>query len=127
MPLVPAAPDQPPRPEPAPRAPAVEALLARADAAISAGNMAQAAAELERGVRIAPRDGALWLRLARVRMQQRQWQQAESTGLKCVSLPESDSRTQKSAWELIGAARAARGDRTGADAARQRAAAIRIP
>lgn len=123
-PLPAAAPEQPDVAPVAARPPAVSALLQRADVAEKAGKNAEAAAELERALRIAPRDGELWLRLGRVRLRQRQWQQAESTGLKCVSLAESDAPTRQAAWELIGSARAARGDAAGAAAARRRAAAV---
>ena len=123
LPEPPAAPNRPEGPSTA-RPPAVVALLGRVDSAAATGNPAQAAAELERALRISPRDGDLWLRLARVRMQQKQWQQAEAVALKCISLPESDAATKKAAWGLIGSAREARGDSTGAAAARRRAAAI---
>jgi len=123
LPAPPVAPDMPAGTTPV-RPPAVVALLDRVDSASAQGNPGQAAAELERALRISPRDGGLWLRLARVRMQQKQWQQAEAVALKCVSLPESDASTKKAAWGLIGSAREARGDAAGAAAARQRAATI---
>ncbi len=126
LPVPPVAPDRPGSATPA-RPPAVVALLDRVDTAAATGNPAQAAAELERALRISPRDGELWLRLARVRLQQKQWQQAEAVALKCISLPESGPITRKSAWSLISAARAARGDAAGSAAARQRAAAIAAP
>mgnify|MGYP001603965831 CR=1 FL=1 len=126
LPPPPAAPDRPAgtaqiRPS------AVVALLDRVDSVSPSGNHAQAAAELERALRISPRDGDLWLRLAHVRLRQQQWQQAESVALKCLSLPESDAPTKKAAWSLIGSAREARGDQAGSAAARQRAAAINVP
>lgn len=111
---------------PAARPPAVLALLEREAAASRAGNPAQAAAELERALRITPRDRELWLRLARVRLQQRQWQQAESTALKCLSMG-GDAALTRSAWDVVAAARAARGDGAGADAARRRAASMPVP
>ena len=123
LPTPPAAPDRQVGTSPV-RPPAVVALLDRVDSASARGNPGQAAAELERALRISPRDGGLWLRLARVRMQQNQWQQAEAVALKCVSLPESDAPTKQAAWNLIGSARAARGDAAGAAAARQRAASF---
>lgn len=126
LPAPPAAPGRPGGAAPA-RPPAVVALLDRVDSAAATGDSGQAAAELERALRISPRDGDLWLRLARVRLQQRQWQQAETMALKCVSLPESDAATRQAAWSLIGSARAARGDHSGAAAARQREAAIPAP
>ena len=126
QPAPPAAPDRPLR-TPSARPPAVVALLDRVNSAAANGNPAQAAAELERALRISPRDDGLWLQLARVRMQQKQWQQAEAVALKCLSLPESDAFTKKAAWSLIGSARQARGDSAGAAAARQRAATIISP
>lgn len=104
-----------------PRPPAVLALLQRQESAARAGNPAQAAAELERALRISPNDGELWLRLARVRLTQKQWSQAESMGMKCLSLSGSDPATARSAWEVVATARAARGDAAGAATARRRA------
>ena len=126
LPASPTAPDRTGGATPA-RPPAVVALLDRVDSAAATDNPAQAAAELERALRISPRDGDLWLRLGHVRLRQRQWQQAEAMAQKCVSLPESDAATRKAAWGVIGSAREARGDQAGAAAARQRAAAINVP
>ena len=126
LPAPPVATDGQGRAAPA-RPPAVVALLDRVDAAGATGNPAQAAAELERALRISPRDGELWLRLARVRLQQKQWQQAEVVAMRCISLPESDALTKQAAWRLIGSAREARGDSAGSAVARQRAAAINVP
>ena len=60
----------------APRNSAAVALQAQADAASRAGDFEQAAATLERAVRIVPADAELWLALARLRLQQGQNQQA---------------------------------------------------
>lgn len=118
-----------PTPMPAPgatpvRPAAVVALVQRQEAASRGGDSAQAAAELERALRISPNDRELWLRLARVRLQQGQWPQAESMAMKCLSLSGGDPETARSAWDVVASARAARGDAVGAAKARQQAAIL---
>jgi hypothetical protein len=121
---IPAPPHRPPTAvSPEPHA-AVLALLQREAAATRAGDLARAGAELERALRIAPRDAELWLRLARVRLLQRQWQQAESMAMRCLSLSGPDAGLDRPAWEVIATARESSGDRLGAAAARQRAGTV---
>jgi predicted Zn-dependent protease len=60
----------------------VKALLRQADAQRAAGDLVSAAATLERGVRIEPRNPYLWNRLARIRLEQGQFSQAESLAAK---------------------------------------------
>jgi len=56
--------------------PAVKQLLASASASEQAGQLEQAALMLERGLRIEPRDPELLQRMAELRLQQQDWQQA---------------------------------------------------
>jgi predicted Zn-dependent protease len=88
---------------------------ARADAA--AGRLANAAASIERALRIEPRNPRLWQELARVRMQQKEYVQAESMAARSSSWAASDNTLRADNWRLIAQAREARGDSAGARAA----------
>lgn len=83
----------------------------------------EAAATLERALRIEPRNAALWQALARVRLQQGQPEQAASLAVKSNALAETD-RIRAGNWRLIGEAALARGDTAGADQAFNKAAAL---
>src|SRR5258706_10145520 len=115
-----------PVPEPAPPFPApaartenlaIAGLLdgARADAA--AGRLANAAASLERALRIEPRNPRLWQELARLRLKQGDYAQAESTAARSNSWAGTDNALRAENWRLIAHAREARGDAEGARAA----------
>src|SRR5213592_803413 len=106
-----------PVPEPAPSLPApaartenlaIAGLLdgARADAA--AGRLESAAASLERALRIEPRNPRLWQELARVRLQQGDYAQAESTAARSNSWAGNDSALRAENQRIIEQARAAR-------------------
>jgi predicted Zn-dependent protease len=92
---------------------------ARADAA--AGKLSTAAASLERALRIEPRNPRLWQELARVRLQQRQFVQAESVAARSNSFAGSDNALRAENWRLIAQSREARGDEEGARVARESA------
>jgi len=98
---------------------AVASLMdgARADAA--AGRLANAAASLERALRIEPRNPRLWqeLELARVRLKQGDYAQAENVAARSNSWAGDDSGLRAENWRLIAQARDARGDAAGARAA----------
>jgi len=108
-----------PLPEPAARTEnlAIAGLVdgARADAA--AGRLANAAASLERALRIEPRNPRLWQELARVRLKQGDYAQVESTAARSNSWAGSDNALRVENWRLIAHARDARGDAEGAKAA----------
>jgi tetratricopeptide (TPR) repeat protein len=87
-------------------------LGARTDAA--AGRLANAAASLERALRIEPRNPRLWQELARVRLKQGDYAQAESTAARSNSWAGSDNVLRAENWRLIAHAREARGDAEGA-------------
>jgi Tfp pilus assembly protein PilF len=116
---------QPPAPvsESAPATPApfenaaVASLMdgARADAA--AGRLTNAAASIERALRIEPRNPRLWQELARVRLRQGDYAQAESVAARSNSWAGGDNHLRAENWRLIAQAREARGDPAGARAA----------
>jgi len=112
-------PEPAPLPEPAARTEnlAIAGLMdgARSDAA--AGRLTNAAASLERALRIEPRNPRLWQELARVRLKQGDYAQAESTAARSNSWAGSDNALRADNWRLIAHAREARGDAEGAKAA----------
>jgi predicted negative regulator of RcsB-dependent stress response len=115
-----------PREQPAPVAPpanaAVAGLMQTARADADAGRLASAAASLERALRIAPRDARLWHELARVRLAQGEYAQAESLAARSDYWAGADDALRAGNWRLIADARRARGDDSGAQAALENAA-----
>lgn len=108
-----------------PSAPAVLALLDRADQQYAARDLDAAAVSLERALRIEPRNPRLWHRLAAVRLDQGQLDQAMQLAAKSNSLAGYDRSLQLRNWRLIASARYAKGDIDGARAAEARAEALR--
>jgi predicted Zn-dependent protease len=109
-----------PAPAPEPTAPprsenvAVASLMQSARADAAAGRLPNAAASLERALRIEPRNPRLWQELARVRLQQGDFVQAESVATRSNSWAGSDNALRAENWRLIAQAREARGDSAGA-------------
>lgn len=109
---VPAPPQPPPHeeersvsmPEPARQAPGQDGGVAAnfsREAAMQArqGKLDLASATLERGLRVAPKDAALWSQLAEVKLQQQQYQQARSLAAKSNSLARGSSGVvQRNHW-----------------------------
>lgn len=129
-PVPPAEPAPPPAavlreaPAPQPSAPAVLALLDRADQQYAARDLDAAAGSLERALRIEPRNPRLWHRLAAVRLDQGQLDQAVQLAAKSNSLAGYDRGLQARNWRLIASARYAKGDVEGARAAEAKAEAL---
>jgi len=101
--------------------PAVMRLMARAQEDIAASRLGSAEATLERALRISPRDARLWQELARIRLQQGQYSQAEGFAARSNTWAGSDHALRAENWKLIAQAREARGDAAGARAAQQNA------
>lgn len=101
---------------------AVMSLLDQAHAYSNSGELGQAGASLERALRIEPRNPQLWQELARIRLDQGQYRQAENLAKKSNALGTDDSGLQRENWLLISQARSLRGDPQGAQTARDRAA-----
>jgi tetratricopeptide (TPR) repeat protein len=114
-----------PSAEPAPRTEniAVASLMETARGAAAAGELASAAASLERALRIEPRNPRLWHELARVRLRQGNYAQTESLAARSNSWASEDSALRAGNWRLIAEAREARGDRAGAREALKNAGA----
>jgi Tetratricopeptide repeat len=104
------APPAPAEPLPAPRtAPPVssasQALLTQSRGHQAAGRYEQAAASIERALRIEPRQPVLWLELGNIRLKEGDFAQAESMGRKALSLATGDATLTARAEQLIAAAK----------------------
>lgn len=95
----------------------VLALLDQANREISAGEYQKADVSLERALRIEPRNSVLWQKLAVVRLNQGEYQQAENLAIKSNVLDPDNRRLRAENWRIIGQARKALGDLDGAQAA----------
>lgn len=100
---------------------AVMALLNQAKHQSAAGRMDKAGANLERALRIEPRNPVLWHELARVRLEQGQYRQAENMAAKSNILARANRYLQAQNWRIIGEARSRRGDQQGAREAFEKA------
>ncbi|MGF1643922.1 MAG: tetratricopeptide repeat protein [Thiotrichales bacterium] len=105
----------------APTNPVVVSMLSAADQYQQSGDLDRASSSVERGLRVAPRDAHLWQRLARIRLQQGRYQQAEEMAKKSTSLAQGNRGLVAQNWLLIGEARGRMGDTSGAAEARDRA------
>ncbi|HHS83734.1 MAG TPA: tetratricopeptide repeat protein [Gammaproteobacteria bacterium] len=100
-----------PEPPPRPARPAnstVLALLSDARTLADSGNLAAAAANLERAIRIDPRNAQLWNRLAHVRLKQKKYSLAASLAAKSNSLAAGDSTLLNDNLAIIEQARGGR-------------------
>lgn len=84
---------------------AVATLLAKAEQHEYQAHWEQAAALLERALRIKPRNARLWHRLATIRLQQGHYGMAESLAQKSNALARDDEELKRRNAELIEAAR----------------------
>lgn len=103
---------------------AVAALVSQARADLEAGQRDRAAAALERALRIEPRNALLWHELARVRLADGLYPQAEQLAAKSNSFAAANKRLKAANFRLIAQARAARGDSDGAQTALDKAAEL---
>lgn len=109
-----------PKVPPATLSPASKALVTQAQAQRSKGDLPGAAISLERALRIEPRNPLVWIEMGRLRMDQRNYTQAESMGRKALSVAIGDERSQSQAWLLIADALRARDRNTEAEEALER-------
>lgn len=98
-----------PRVPPATLGPASRALVGQAQAQRKRGDLPGATVSLERALRIEPNNPLLWIEMGRLRMDQRNYPQAEAMGRKALSMSIGDNRTQSQAWLLIADSLQARG------------------
>lgn len=117
----PSLPKERPKVAPATLSPASKALVGQAQAQRKKGDLPGATVSLERALRIEPRNPLLWIEMGRLRMDQRNYPQAEAMGRKALSMAIGDGRTQSAAWLLIADALRARGRNPEAQEALERA------
>jgi hypothetical protein len=84
---------------------ATQALLNESRSHQAAGRYEQAAASIERALRIEPRQPALWLELGNIRLKEGDFTQAESMGRKALSLSAGDAELTARAEQLIATAK----------------------
>ena len=104
-------PAPPPERVPPPRAEttAVAGLMESARADTAAGRLPNAAATLERALRIEPRNPRLWHELAKVRLRQGDYSQAESLAARSNTYAGDDRDLRAANQKVVADARAARG------------------
>lgn len=90
--------------------PVVIAMLEDADSKRRSGNRAAAVSSLERALAMEPKNAFLWHRLAVLRLEQENWQQAYVLANKSNSLVRDNPALKISNWEVIAAAKRQQGD-----------------
>ena len=93
------------RPAPSPASAATQALLTQSRAHQAAGDYEQAAASIERALRIEPRQPLLWLELGNIRLKEGDFAQAEGMGRKALSLSAGDAALTARSEQLIATAK----------------------
>lgn len=125
-----ATPTPTPLPKERPKAPAAtlspasKALVSQAQAQRKKGDLPGATVTLERALRIEPNNPLLWIEMGRLRMDQRNYAQAEAMGRKALAMSVGDDRTQSQAWQLIADSLKARGKNPQAQEAAEKARAL---
>jgi tetratricopeptide (TPR) repeat protein len=121
-------PAPPPRERPkasaATLSPASKALVSQAQAQRKKGDLPGATVSLDRALRIEPNNPLLWIEMGRLRMDQRNYPQAENMGRKALAMSVGDDRTQAMAWQLISDSLRARGKNIQAQEATEKAKAL---
>jgi len=107
-----------------PQSSAVVALLDQADTMQQQGDLDSAVVQVERALRIEPRNPKAYLQLATLRFQQNKVAQAEQLALKGLGYPVS-ANLQADLWELIAHCRESLGNQVGAKEARLKARELR--
>ncbi len=111
-------------PPPVSENPAVLGLLEQARIEAAQNKLQSATGTVERALRIEPRNPWLWQELAHLHLALGDHAQAESLATRSNTWAGADRALRAANWRLIGAARSARGDAAGAQAAAARAAEL---
>ena len=98
-------------------------MVTQAEQQRERGDYVAAAATLERAIRIQPQEAYLWNRLARVRLDQKNYEQAGSFAQKSNTLSKNQDQIKQDNWGMIAATRRATGDQNGAQEAETKAGA----
>ena len=112
------------RPEAKPLSSAVIALIATADENIKAGQLEPAVVNIERALRIEPRNATLTYKLAELRLKQLKPLLAENIARKAALLAAGDKSLKKKSWLLIAQARHLQQNYEGAKAAQLKAQSL---
>lgn len=104
--------------------PASRALVAQAQAQRKKGDLPGATQSLERALRIEPNNPLLWIEMGRLRMDQRNYTQAENLGRKALAMSVGDDQAQSQAWQLIAESLRARGKNAQAQEAAEKAKSL---
>jgi predicted Zn-dependent protease len=94
--------------------------VTQAQAQRKRGDLPGATVSLERALRIEPSNPLVWIEMGRLRMDQRNYLQAEAMGRKALAMAVGDGRTQSLAWVLIADSLKARGKNPEAEEAMAR-------
>ena len=105
--------------------PAVVALVEESERQRRAGNFGLAASALERALRISPRDAALRIQLAALRLEQGDPFQAKELARMGVVYASGQPEVEADAWDVIAAAERAIGNQVEATLAAQEATRLR--
>ncbi len=97
-------------------------LLSSAISNKAAGDYESAVGELERALRIEPRNSLLWTQLAEVRFTQKKFNQAVQLAAKSNTLVGSDRNLRRRNWVLMANAHAANGNEAAAQSFRDKLA-----
>lgn len=97
--------------------PAIMALESSIEGKYLSRNYGDAAAEVERAIRIQPKNPELWHALAEIRLRQGQWDTAEDLAKKSNTLAKNHPDLIKNNWRVIAESRRKRGDGIGAQEA----------
>ena len=103
--------------------PAITALESEISKSMKAGSYQEAAATLERAIRIQPKNPELWSALARAKLRLRQYDQAEQFAKKSNLYIKNNPESLKANWYLIAEARRLKGDYNGSFEAQEKARA----
>jgi tetratricopeptide (TPR) repeat protein len=95
------APEAAPAPAAPPSSAGVGYLVAAAERQVGSGQYEQAAASLERALRLEPKNARLWHRLARVRFDQGQWSQSVQFAQKSNQLSGTDRALRTANFQLL--------------------------
>lgn len=103
--------------------PAITALESEITKSMKSGSYQEAAATLERAIRIQPKNPELWSVLARAKLRLRQFDQAEQFAKKSNLYIKNNPESLKANWYLIAEARRLKGDYNGSFEAQEKARA----
>ncbi len=104
--------------------PAVLSLLQKARTAAREGELEVAEVQLERALRIEPRNASLWYFMARLRLEQGRMEQAAGLAARSNSFEHDDLLLQANNWRIIAHAQFQQGNMKAAKEAQARADAL---